>query len=71
MTGSHDRNDRQHTDGELSAPLADYADRLLLGTDLDAADASLIASGQLDVPAELQGLADALRAGWTAEEDAA
>ena len=25
----------------------------------------------LDVPAELQGLADALRAGWTAEEDAA
>ena len=55
----------------LPAPLADFADRLLLGTDLDAADASFIASGQLDVPAELQGLADALRAGWTAEEDAA
>ena len=25
----------------------------------------------LDVPAELRGLADALRAGWTAEDDAA
>ena len=58
-------------DCQLPGPLADYADRLLLGTDLDAADALLIASGQLDVPAELQGLADALRAGWTAEEDAA
>ncbi len=55
----------------LPAPLADFADRLLLGTDLDAAAALLIASGQLDVQAELRGLSNALRAGWTAEEDAA
>ena len=71
MTGSPDRNDRQHTDGELSAPLADYADRLLLGTGLEAADAVLIASAHLDPPAELSGLANALQAGWMAEEDPA
>ncbi|MDQ6669260.1 MAG: hypothetical protein M3069_00580 [Chloroflexota bacterium] len=68
MTGSTDRNTPKHTVVELPAALADYADRLLLGTDLDAAQAVLIASGQLDPPAELNGLANALRAGWLAEE---
>ena len=70
MTGSPDRNDRQHTDGELSAPLADYADRLLLGTGLDAADAVLIASGQLVPPPELRALGSVLEAGWLAEDPA-
>ena len=70
MTGSPDRNDRQHTDGELSAPLADYADRLLLGTGLDAADAVLIASGQLVPPPELRALGSVLQAGWLAEDPA-
>jgi hypothetical protein len=53
---------------ELPAALADYADRLLLGTGLDAANALLIASGRLEAPAELCGLADPLQAGWTAED---
>jgi len=70
MTGSPDRNDRQHTDGELSAPLADYADRLLLGTGLDAADAVLIASGQLVPPPELRALGSVLQAAWLAEDPA-
>ena len=70
MTGSPDRIDRQHTDGELSAPLADYADRLLLGTGLDAAEAVLIASGQLVPPPELRALGSALQAGWLAEDPA-
>jgi hypothetical protein len=50
--------------------MADYADRLLLGTGLTAADAVLIASGQLDPPAELSRLAGALQAGWLAEDQA-
>jgi hypothetical protein len=70
MTGSPYRNDPQHTDGELSASLADYADRLLLGTGLDAADAVLIASGQLVPPLELRSLGSALQAGWLAEDPA-
>ena len=49
---------------QLQAALAEYADRLLLSTGLHAEDALLIASGQLDAPAELDGLATALRAGW-------
>jgi len=68
MTLSTDQNTPQHTGAELPAPLADYADRLLLGTGLDAADAVLIASGRLDPPAELSGLANALQAGWMAED---
>ena len=70
MTGSTDQNTPKHTVVELSAALADYADRLLLGTNLDAAHAVLIASGRLDLPAELSGLANALRAGWFAEDPA-
>jgi hypothetical protein len=71
MTPSTDQNTTKQTGVDLPAALADYADRLLLGTGLDAADAVLIASGPLDLPAELQGLANALRAGWLAEEDPA
>ena len=70
MTGSTDQNTPSHSGAELPAALADYADRLLLGTGLDAADAVLIASGQLHPPAELSGLANALRAGWFAEDPA-
>jgi hypothetical protein len=70
MTGSPDRNDPQQPEGGLSGLLADYADRLLLGTELDAAAAVLIASGQLVPPDELRGLGSALRAGWLAEDPA-
>jgi hypothetical protein len=52
----------------LAPPLADYADRLLLGTGLDATEALLIASGQVDPPAELRHLAGPLQAGWSAED---
>ena len=71
MTGSTDQNTPKHAGVELPAALADYADRLLLGTGLEAADAVLIASAHLDPPAELSGLANALQAGWMAEEDPA
>ena len=70
MTGSTDQNTPMHTGVDLPAALADYADRLLLGTDLNAAHAVLIASGQLDPPAELHGLANALQAGWFADDPA-
>jgi hypothetical protein len=49
--------------------LAEYADRLLLGTGLDATAALLIASGQLDPRPDLNTLADAVRAGWNMTED--
>ena len=55
----------------LPPALADYADRLLLGTGLDAFDALRIASGQLELPTELSGLARALRAGWQLDEGCA
>ena len=55
---------------ETAAVCADYADRLLLGTGLEAAHAVLIAGKQLDLPAELSGLAHALQAGWLAEDPA-
>jgi len=71
MTGSTDQNTPKRTGVQLPAGLADYADRLLLGTGLDGADAVLIASGQLEPAADLCGLANALRAGWRAEEDPA
>jgi hypothetical protein len=54
---------------DLPAPLAEYADRLLLSTGLTADDALRIASGQLDPPEGLAGLAIALRAGWDLSED--
>jgi hypothetical protein len=52
----------------LPPALADYADRLLLGTGLDAFDALRIASGEFEPPTELSGLARALRAGWQLDE---
>jgi hypothetical protein len=68
MTGSaDDSNTPKPADSQLPRALAEYADRLLLGTGLDAADALLIASGDLEPPAELSALASALQAGWTAE----
>jgi hypothetical protein len=54
---------------ELSGALTEYVDRLLLSTGLHAEDALRIASGQLDPPDELAGLALALRAGWDLTED--
>jgi hypothetical protein len=51
---------------DVPAPLAEYADRLLLSTGLHAEEALLIARGQLDPPAELEPLTRALRAGWNA-----
>ena len=53
----------------LSGALTEYADRLLLSTGLHAEDALRIASGELDAPDELAGLAVALRAGWDLAED--
>jgi hypothetical protein len=70
MTESTDQTTAKHPGVELPAALADYADRLLLGTGLDATDTVLIASGHLDLPAELRGLANALQAGWLAEDPA-
>jgi hypothetical protein len=49
--------------------MSEYADRLLLSTGLTANDALRLASGELDPPDELGGLALALRAGWDLTED--
>ena len=49
----------------MPALLAEYADRLLLSTGLHADEAMLVASGQLEVPPDLDPIARALRAGWT------
>jgi hypothetical protein len=49
--------------------VSEYADRLLMSTGLHAEDALRIASGELDPPDELRGLALALRAGWDLAED--
>ena len=54
---------------EVPAPLAEYADRLLISTGLHAEDALLIASGRLDPPAEMEPVARALRAGWELGEE--
>jgi hypothetical protein len=61
----------KHPAGDVPPALAEYADRLLLGTGLDAIDALRIASGELDPPSPLKGLAEALRTGWQQEEDLA
>jgi hypothetical protein len=53
----------------LPRALTEYAEQLLLGAGLTATDAVTIASGQADAPAELRGLAEALRAGWTLGEE--
>jgi len=54
---------------EVPAPLAEYADRLLLSTGLRAEDALLIASGQVEPLPELEALARPLRAGRHRAED--
>jgi hypothetical protein len=53
----------------LPAPLSEYAYRILLSTGLTADDALRIASGEVDPPEELGGLALALRAGWDISEN--
>ena len=68
------RRDRQQSSepgqsAELPRALVEYAEQMLLGTGLTAADAVTIASGQADGPAELRALAEALRAGWSLAED--
>jgi hypothetical protein len=55
----------------VPAPLAEYAERLLLSTGLGAEDALRIASSQLEPPEELADVARALRAGWDLVEDQA
>jgi hypothetical protein len=60
MTGARLSTDQP----DLPAPLAEYADRLLLSTGLHAEDALRIARGDLEPPEELALLARALRAGW-------
>ena len=56
---------------ELPPALAEYAEQLLLGTGLEVTDALRMARGELEAAPELRGLAEALRAGWSAgEEDA-
>jgi hypothetical protein len=54
---------------ELPRAVAEYAEQLLLGTGLAATDALRLARGDMDAPPELGGLAEALRAGWSAGED--
>jgi len=60
-----------HPRVQLPPALAEYADRLLLRTGLDAADALRIAAGKLDPPAELHWLVMALRTGWELSGDPA
>jgi hypothetical protein len=48
----------------VSATLAEYAERLLLGTGLDVEQALRIARGDREAPPELSALGEALRAGW-------
>jgi hypothetical protein len=56
------------TGSGLTRALAEYANRLLLGTGLEAGEALGIARGDLDAPAHLRSLQTALRAGWHAED---
>ena len=56
------------TGSVLSLALAEYADRLLLGTGLDAGEALRIARGDIEAPAQLHFLQTALRTGWNAED---
>ncbi len=69
MTESPVRTAPQPSLPEVPAPLAEYADRLLLSTGLHTEEALLIASGRIDPPPELSALARALRAGWDLAED--
>ena len=64
MTESSELDKQPAPISAVSAPLAEYADRLLLSTGLHVEEALLIASGQLHLPPELQPIARALRTGW-------
>ena len=64
MTGRSETHTQSALTFAVPAPLAEYADRLLLSTGLHVEDALLIASGQLDPRPELEPLARALRSGW-------
>jgi hypothetical protein len=64
VTDANSEGVRRPVGDDLPAALVEYADRLLLSTGLNAADALRIASSRSDPPDELLGLATALRAGW-------
>jgi hypothetical protein len=50
---------------QIAGPLAGYAERLLLSTDLTLQDALRIASGEQEPPSELRVIGKALRASWS------
>jgi hypothetical protein len=56
------------TPASLPTALAEYADRLLIGTGLTALDAILIATRASTPQSGLAAIADALRAGWELAE---
>jgi hypothetical protein len=53
----------------LPSSLLDYAENLLLGTELSVEDALRIASADLEAPASERVAETALRAGWRLAED--
>ena len=67
MTGADRRQPPEPA--ELPRALAAYAEQLLLGTALSVADAVDLASRRVEGPAEVRGLAEALRAGWNLDEE--
>jgi hypothetical protein len=69
MTPARQQQPPAPSPAELPRALAEYAEQLLLGTGLEVTDALLLARGEMDAPPELRGLAEALRAGWSAGED--
>jgi hypothetical protein len=71
MSRVPDRQLRAGLPTELPPALAEYAERLLLGTVLDLRDALRVADGEIEAAPELSGLAEALRAGWSAGEEEA
>jgi len=67
MTRSPDHKARKQAMPEVPAPLVDYADRLLHPTGLHVKRRA--ADCQLDPTAPLDGIANALRAGWQLAQD--
>lgn len=68
MTAPAEPRPPGRTEVQLSPALVEYADRLLLGTGLEVADALRIATRHLDPPAGLRTLSSALCAGWDSSE---
>jgi hypothetical protein len=68
MSRTPDRQPHAGLPTELPPALAEYAEQLLLGTGLDAREALRVACGEVDAAPGLSGLAEALRAGWSAGE---